>query len=148
MSDNGPEWIVGAGSQSCGPRECAGHDIVTMLQRASREASRLRSERVCLLQVTQPRRSLALRSVLGARRPSSCVAALGTHTKPGYPLRPQLDLLDRQLISTQSHQRRPRLIVTPDAVAILGRGDCLAAEDQPAATGFGAGNMMPWAWAA
>jgi hypothetical protein len=41
--------------------------------------------------------------------------------QPGYPFRPRLNLFNRQLVSTQSHQRRPRLIVTPDAVAVLGR---------------------------
>jgi hypothetical protein len=39
--------------------------------------------------------------------------------QPDYPLGPRLDLRDRQLISTQSHQRRATLIVTPDAVAVL-----------------------------
>ncbi|MFJ5036040.1 hypothetical protein ACIQB5_50670, partial [Streptomyces sp. NPDC088560] len=40
---------------------------------------------------------------------------------PGYPLGPQLNLLDRQPISTQSHQRQATLIVTPDAVAVLAK---------------------------
>ncbi|MEU6012255.1 hypothetical protein, partial [Streptomyces sp. NPDC047453] len=31
----------------------------------------------------------------------------------------RLNLLDRQPISTQSHQRQTPLIVTPDAVAVL-----------------------------
>ncbi|MEU6011998.1 hypothetical protein ABZ818_40080, partial [Streptomyces sp. NPDC047453] len=34
---------------------------------------------------------------------------------------PRLNLLDRQPISTQSHQRQTPLIVTPDAVAVLTR---------------------------
>ncbi|MEV5479194.1 DUF6188 family protein [Streptomyces sp. NPDC052207] len=40
--------------------------------------------------------------------------------QPGYPLGPRLNLFDRQRISTQSHQRQTTLIVTPDAVAVLG----------------------------
>jgi hypothetical protein len=38
---------------------------------------------------------------------------------PGYPLGPRIDLLDRQLISTQSHQRASAHPVTPHAIALL-----------------------------
>ncbi|MFI2207692.1 transposase family protein [Streptomyces sp. NPDC020192] len=58
--------------------------------------------------------------------------------QPGYPLGPQLNLLDRQRISTQSHQRQATLIVTPDAVAVLAHLRCGHTYAQLAA-GFGVG---------
>ncbi|GAB7034351.1 hypothetical protein JCM4914_58120 [Streptomyces platensis subsp. malvinus] len=39
----------------------------------------------------------------------------------GYTLGPRLDLLNRQRLLTQSHQRAPAHTVTPHAVAVLGR---------------------------
>jgi hypothetical protein len=50
-------------------------------------------------------------------RPAETVGEPGM--QPGYPLGPRLDLLDRQLISTQSHQRDQTPTVTADAVAVL-----------------------------
>ncbi|WP_107309465.1 phage holin family protein [Streptomyces sp. TP-A0356] len=48
--------------------------------------------------------------------------------QPGYPLGPRLNLLDRQRISTQSHQRQATFIVTPDAVAVLGASELVRGE--------------------